>query len=30
VHVFQKHIREYYKIESLWGDAKITTIASKF
>lgn len=27
VHVFQKHIREYYDIESLWGDAKITTIA---
>jgi len=26
VHVFQKHIREYYDIESLWGDAKITTI----
>ncbi len=28
VHVFQKHIREYYDIESLWGDAKITTISS--
>ncbi|SEA20193.1 ribosome silencing factor [Bizionia paragorgiae] len=28
VHVFQKHIREYYDIESLWGDAKITTIES--
>ena len=27
VHVFQKHIREYYDIESLWGDAKITTVA---
>lgn len=27
VHVFQKHIREYYDIESLWGDAKITTIS---
>jgi ribosome-associated protein len=26
VHVFQKHIREYYDIESLWGDAKITSI----
>lgn len=26
VHVFQKHIREYYDIESLWGDAKITKI----
>jgi ribosome-associated protein len=30
VHVFQKHIREYYNIESLWGDAKITTIPSNF
>ncbi len=30
VHVFQKHIREYYDIESLWGDAKITQIASKY
>ncbi len=30
VHIFQKHIREYYDIESLWGDAKITDIkASK-
>lgn len=30
VHVFQKHIREFYDIESLWGDAKITLIpASK-
>lgn len=26
VHVFQKHIREYYEIEELWGDAKITKI----
>ena len=24
VHVFQKQIREFYDIESLWGDAKIT------
>ena len=30
VHVFQKHIREYYDIESLWGDAKTTIIESKF
>jgi ribosome-associated protein len=30
VHVFQKHIREYYNIESLWGDAKITSIESKY
>lgn len=28
VHVFQNHIREYYDIEGLWGDAKITTIAT--
>ena len=27
VHVFQKNIREYYDIESLWGDAKITKIS---
>lgn len=27
VHVFQKNIREFYDIESLWGDAKITTIS---
>ena len=30
VHVFQKHIREFYDIESLWGDAKITTVASSY
>ncbi|MBD3583794.1 ribosome silencing factor [Flavobacterium selenitireducens] len=30
VHVFQKHIREYYDIESLWGDAKITSIQNKY
>lgn len=30
VHVFQKHIREYYNIEELWGDAKITSIESKY
>lgn len=30
VHVFQKHIREYYKIENLWGDAKITTVESQY
>lgn len=28
VHIFQKHIREYYDIESLWGDAKTTKIES--
>ena len=26
VHVFQKHIREYYDIEGLWGDAKVTAL----
>jgi ribosome-associated protein len=26
VHVFQKKIRDFYDIESLWGDAKITEI----
>lgn len=26
VHVFQKQIREFYDIESLWGDAKTTII----
>lgn len=30
VHVFQKHIREYYDIEALWGDAKSTLIASNY
>ena len=30
VHVFQRHIREYYNIESLWGDAKITSIENKY
>ena len=30
VHVFQKHIREYYNIEELWGDAKTTEIASNY
>ena len=30
VHVFQTHIREYYNIESLWGDAKITSIQNKY
>ena len=30
VHVFQKHIREYYDIESLWGDAKTTLIETSY
>ncbi len=29
VHVFQKHIREYYDIEGLWGDAITTELTSK-
>lgn len=28
VHIFQKHVRSFYDIESLWGDAKITEINS--
>ena len=28
--VFQKHIREYYDIESLWGDAKTTQIETSY
>lgn len=28
VHVFQKHIRDFYDIEGLWGDAKFTEIGS--
>ncbi|EKB58139.1 ribosome silencing factor [Bergeyella zoohelcum] len=28
VHIFQRHIREYYEIEELWGDAKVTKIES--
>lgn len=30
VHVFQKHIRAYYDIESLWGDAKSTHIQTSY
>jgi ribosome-associated protein len=30
VHVFQTHIREYYDIEGLWGDAKITSIKTEY
>ncbi|PQJ19310.1 ribosome silencing factor [Nonlabens tegetincola] len=30
VHVFQKPIREYYDLEGLWGDAKITVIESTY
>lgn len=30
VHVFQKHIRDFYDIEGLWGDAKVTMVESSF
>jgi len=30
VHIFQKHTRSHYDIESLWGDAKQTLIESKY
>ncbi|MGS2739127.1 ribosome silencing factor [Sinomicrobium sp. M5D2P17] len=30
VHVFQKHIREYYDIEGLWGDAKVTAVPTDY
>jgi len=30
VHVFQKHIREFYDIEGLWGDAKVTSIQGNY
>jgi ribosome-associated protein len=30
VHIFQTEYRGYYKLESLWGDAKITRIEESF
>lgn len=30
VHVFQRHTREYYNIEGLWGDAKTTKIETSY
>jgi ribosome-associated protein len=30
IHVFQKHIRDYYDLEGLWGDAKTTNIESTY
>ena len=30
VHIFQKEYRSYYKLEELWGDAKITRIEESF
>ena len=30
VHVFQNHTREFYDIEGLWGDAKVTMVESSY
>lgn len=30
VHVFQREIRSYYKLEELWGDAQITRIKESY
>ena len=30
VHVFQKHIREFYDIEGLWGDAKSVSMETAY
>ncbi|QSS98282.1 ribosome silencing factor [Psychroflexus sp. ALD_RP9] len=30
VHIFQKETRQYYDIEGLWGDAKITEIETNY
>ncbi len=30
IHVFQKQVREFYDIEGLWGDAKVTIIENSF
>lgn len=30
VHVFQKQVRDFYDIEGLWGDAKVTMVESSY
>lgn len=30
VHVFQRHVRQFYNLEELWGDGKITNIQSAY
>ena len=30
VHVFQQQVREFYDIEGLWGDAKMTMVEGSF
>jgi ribosome-associated protein len=30
VHIFQKETREYYRLEELWGDAKISRVEESF
>lgn len=30
VHIFQKEVREYYKLEELWGDASLSRIEESY